>query len=169
VHYTAPIWSGLRIQPVSLQELMAQSDAVSVQVVYASRYQGFVNDKCWPTASRARSGRHQPLPLFEPSARRGRCPTAASRPHARWRRGRVRLQGHAAARAGNLYLTPRLGSHTREARLRASWYVAHRLHETLSGPRNRCWTSCQRAMTLAVDRCAHDRSSSSASRAGDGR
>ena len=33
----------------------------------------------------------------------------------------------------NLFLTPRLGSHTREARLRASWYVAHRIHETLTG------------------------------------
>jgi len=32
----------------------------------------------------------------------------------------------------NLHLTPRLGSHTREAKLRASWYVAHRVHETLS-------------------------------------
>jgi phosphoglycerate dehydrogenase-like enzyme len=32
----------------------------------------------------------------------------------------------------NLHLTPRLGSHTREAKLRASWYVAHRIHEALS-------------------------------------
>ena len=30
----------------------------------------------------------------------------------------------------NLHLTPRLGSLTRESRLRASWYVAQRLHET---------------------------------------
>jgi D-3-phosphoglycerate dehydrogenase len=37
--------------------------------------------------------------------------------------------------AANLFLTPRLGSHTRESRLRASWYVAHRLHETLSSSR----------------------------------
>jgi phosphoglycerate dehydrogenase-like enzyme len=35
----------------------------------------------------------------------------------------------------NLFLTPRLGSHTRESRLRASWYVAHRMHETLTSPR----------------------------------
>jgi phosphoglycerate dehydrogenase-like enzyme len=32
----------------------------------------------------------------------------------------------------NLHLTPRLGSHTREAKLRASWYLARRIHETLS-------------------------------------
>ena len=36
--------------------------------------------------------------------------------------------------AQNLYLTPRLGSHTRESRVRASWYVAHRIHDTLAGP-----------------------------------
>ena len=35
----------------------------------------------------------------------------------------------------NLFLTPRIGSHTRESRLRASWYVAHRVHETLASPR----------------------------------
>jgi D-3-phosphoglycerate dehydrogenase len=31
-----------------------------------------------------------------------------------------------------LFLTPRIGSHTRESRVRASWYVAHRIHETLA-------------------------------------
>lgn len=31
----------------------------------------------------------------------------------------------------NLFITPRLGSHTREARLRSSWYVAHRMHEAI--------------------------------------
>ena len=32
----------------------------------------------------------------------------------------------------NLFITPRLGSHTREARLRSSWYVAHRMHEAIT-------------------------------------
>ena len=31
----------------------------------------------------------------------------------------------------NLTVTPRLGSHTHEARLRSSWYVAHRLHDAV--------------------------------------
>ena len=34
--------------------------------------------------------------------------------------------------ASNLYLTPRLGGYTRQALLRASWYVAHRVHEALT-------------------------------------
>jgi phosphoglycerate dehydrogenase-like enzyme len=45
VHHTAPIWQRLGVQPVSLSDLMARSDGVSVQVMYASRYQGFINDK----------------------------------------------------------------------------------------------------------------------------
>ena len=45
VHHTAPIWERLRIQPVSLPELMSQADAVSVQMLYATRFKGFVNDK----------------------------------------------------------------------------------------------------------------------------
>ena len=32
----------------------------------------------------------------------------------------------------NLFITPRLGSSTREAKLRASWYVAHRMHEAIT-------------------------------------
>jgi D-3-phosphoglycerate dehydrogenase len=45
VHPTATIWGRLNVQPVSLPDLVAQADAVAVQVLYASRYQGFVNDK----------------------------------------------------------------------------------------------------------------------------
>ena len=32
----------------------------------------------------------------------------------------------------NLFITPRLGSYTREARLRSSWYIAHRMHEAIA-------------------------------------
>jgi D-3-phosphoglycerate dehydrogenase len=34
----------------------------------------------------------------------------------------------------NLLTTPRLGSHTQESRLRASWYVVHRMHEAIDAP-----------------------------------
>jgi phosphoglycerate dehydrogenase-like enzyme len=138
VHYTAPIWSRLRIQPVGLQELTSTSDAVSVQIMYASRYHGFVNDKMlayckpgqvWVGISRSH--------LFDPDAL-ARALTD----------GRIEAAMFDGAEAGfaskgsplhelaNLFLTPRLGAHTREARLRASWYVAHRIHETLSMPRS---------------------------------
>jgi len=138
VHHTAPIWQRLQVQPVSLQELMANADAISAQVMYASRYQGFINDKmlahCKPGqiwVGISRSG------LFDPGA--------LARALGDGRIDACMLDGAEAGfaskgsplhEASNLFLTPRLGSHTRESRLRASWYVAHRIHETLSAQRN---------------------------------
>ena len=137
VHHTAPIWSRLQIQPVSLPELMVQADAVSVQMMYASRYQGFINDKvlahCKPGQVWVGISRSQ---LFDAQA--------LARALSDGRIEAAMLDGAEAGFAsrgtplhelGNLFLTPRLGSHTRESRLRASWYVAHRIHETLSAPR----------------------------------
>jgi phosphoglycerate dehydrogenase-like enzyme len=137
VHHTAPIWSSLRVQPVSLQELMSASDAVSVQVMYASRYQGFINDKVlahckpgqlWVGISRSH--------LFDAHALA--CALTDGRIEACMLDGAevgFACKGTPLHELNNLFLTPRLGSHTREARLRASWYVAHRIHETLSAPR----------------------------------
>jgi D-3-phosphoglycerate dehydrogenase len=137
VHHSAPIWSRLNIQPLSLTDMMAQSDAVSVQVMYASRYHGFINDKvlahCKPGQVWVGTSRSH---LFDPDA------LAAALTD-----GRIEACMLDGAEAGfaskgtplheltNLFLTPRLGSHTRESRLRASWYVAHRVHETLAAPR----------------------------------
>lgn len=137
VHHTAPIWQRLGVQPVSLSDLMSRSDGVSVQVMYASRYQGFINDKvlahCKPGQLWAGISRSA---LFEPHAFAQALTD-----------GRIEACMLDGAEAGfasrgtplhereNLFLTPRIGSHTREARLRSSWYVAHRVHEALSATR----------------------------------
>ena len=44
------------------------------------------------------------------------------------------FQGEASPLKGltNLFVTPRLSSHTHEVRLRASWYLVHRIHEAIS-------------------------------------
>jgi phosphoglycerate dehydrogenase-like enzyme len=134
MHHSSPIWDRLKIEPLTLPDMLATADAVSVQVMDASRYQGFVDDKLlahckqgqlWVGISRSA--------LFDPPA--------LARALADGRIDACVLDGGEAGfasrgtplhEADNLYLTPRLGSHTREARLRASWYVAHRLHEALS-------------------------------------
>ena len=134
VHHTAHVWDRLGIKPVTLPELMSQSDAVSVQMLYASRFKGFVNDKilvnCKPNQLWAGISRSE---LFDEAA----LATALGD-------GRIEaciLDGASSGFATensplrgvrNLYITPRLGSHTREARLRSSWYVAHRVHEAIS-------------------------------------
>ncbi|HSH91252.1 MAG TPA: NAD(P)-dependent oxidoreductase [Ramlibacter sp.] len=137
VHHTAPIWGRLQIQPVSLQELMAQSDAISVQVMYASRYQGFINDKMlahckpgqlWVGISRSHLFDADALARALTDGRIEACMLDGSETG-------FASKGTALHDLTNLFLTPRLGSHTRESRLRASWYVAHRIHETLEAPR----------------------------------
>ena len=134
IHHTAPIWERLHIQPVTLPELMSQSNAISVQMLYAARYKSFVNSKLLAACKRHQlwvgiSRSH----LFDEGAlAEALCD------------GRIEaciLDGAEACFADensplhglkNLFVTPRLGSHTREARLRSSWYVAHRIHEAIS-------------------------------------
>lgn len=134
IHHTSPIWERLRIQPVTLPELVSQSHAVSVQMLYAERYKGFVNGELlaacrhhqlWVSISRSH--------LFDPGALAEALTD-----------GRIDaciLDGAQASFANensplhalkNLFLTPRLGTYTQEAWQRSSWYVAHRLHEAIS-------------------------------------
>lgn len=137
VHHTAPIWSRLQIQAVGIKEMMATADAISVQVMYASRYQGFINDTmlshCKPGQVWVGLSRSQ---LFEPKA--------LAKALTDGRIDSCMLDGAAPGFAGpgtplhdlkNLFLTPRVGSQTRESRQRASWYVVHRVHETLTAPK----------------------------------
>ncbi|HSV47559.1 MAG TPA: NAD(P)-dependent oxidoreductase [Ramlibacter sp.] len=137
VHYTAPIWQRLKIQPVSLQELMADSDAITVPVIYASRYQAFVNDKMlahckpgqvWAAISRSQLFDAHALAAALADGRIDSCMLDGAE-------SGFASRGSPLHEAANLFLTPRLGSHTRESRLRSSWYVAHRIHETLATAR----------------------------------
>lgn len=136
VHSTAPIWEKLQIQPVSLPEMLAQSDAISVQVMFASRYLAFINDKmlahCKPGQIWVGVSRSQ---LFDP--------LALARALSDGRIEAAMLDGASSGFAAkdtplhelpNLYLTPRLGSHTLETRSRASWFVVRRIHEALANP-----------------------------------
>lgn len=136
VHSAAPIWDKLQILPVTLQEMLAQADGISVQVMFASRYQGFINDKmlahCKPGQVWAGISRSHlfDAPAFARALGDGRIEAAMlDGAHASFAG-----KGSPLHEARNLYLTPRLGSYTHEAKVRASWYVAHRLHEAIAGP-----------------------------------
>lgn len=134
IHHAAPIWGHLGVQPVPLNDLLARSDAISLQVVYASRFRGWINEymlrhckpgQLWVGVSRSS--------LFDPAAlavaladgRIDACLLDGASPQ-------FAAEGSPLHGLPNLHLTPRLGPHTREAKLRASWYVAHRIHETLT-------------------------------------
>jgi D-3-phosphoglycerate dehydrogenase len=137
LHHSAPIWSRLQIQAVGIKEMMATADAISVQVMYATRYHGFINDTmlshCKPGQVWVGLSRSQ---LFDPKA--------LAKALTDGRLEACMLDGAANGFAGpgsplhglkNLYLTPRLGPQTRESRQRASWYIVHRVHETLRAPK----------------------------------
>jgi phosphoglycerate dehydrogenase-like enzyme len=152
IHHTAPIWSRLQVQPVSLQELMAHSEAISVQVMYASRYHGFINDKLlahckpgqiWVGISRSKLFDADALAKALLDGRIAACMLDGAE-------AGFASKGTPLHEVTNLFLTPRLGSHTRESRLRASWYVAHRIHETLAAPRG-CTQDQQPSTPIDLD------------------
>jgi len=134
VHHTAPIWERLHIQPVNLTELMSEANAISVQMLYAARYNSFVNSKLlaackrhqlWVGISRSQLFDEAALAQALSDGRIEACILDGADVH--FADENSPLHG-----LKNLFITPRLGSHTREARLRASWYIAHRMHEALS-------------------------------------
>lgn len=135
VHRSAELWERLGVQPLTLAELLEGSDAVSMQVTYASRHRGMVNDRVlaacrtgqvWACASRAS--------LFDLAAL-ARC-LRTGRIAAFWldsddpvldSRADNPLLGLA-----NLRITPCWAARTQEAQLRGSWYLADRIHQTLA-------------------------------------
>jgi D-3-phosphoglycerate dehydrogenase len=118
---------------VTLTELVSQSDAVSVQMLYAARFKGFVNEKLlaackrgqlWVGISRSALFDEVALAAALSDGRIDACILDGAEDN---------FTGESSPLNGlkNLFITPRLGSYTREARLRSSWYVAHRMHEAI--------------------------------------
>lgn len=137
VHRTAPIWERLKVQPVTARDVVASADAVCVTVLYASRYRGMIDEKLlahckpgqvWVGTTRSSLFDAQALSEALQDGRIEACMLDGAEEG-------FAVKGSPLHEVENLYLTPRLGAHTHQARLRASWYVAHRIHETLTMPR----------------------------------
>ena len=114
--------------------MLARADAVSLQMVYASRFKGWINERMlnhckpgqlWVGVSRSALFDTEALALALTDGRIDACLLDGAN-------AQFAAPGTPLHDVPNLHLTPRLGSHTREAKLRASWYVAHRIHETLA-------------------------------------
>ena len=133
VHRNAELWRRLGVQPMSLNEMLEVADAVSVQMVYASRYRGLLGERIlssckpgqlWTSISRAalfdldalsevlRTGRIGAL-MMDSDDEEIYAPDSP-------------LQG-----LPNVCVTPRLAPYTHESQLRGSWYLVDRIHETL--------------------------------------
>jgi phosphoglycerate dehydrogenase-like enzyme len=135
VHRSAELWPRLGVQPMSLNDMLEVADAVSVQLVYATRYRGLLGERVlaackpgqlWTSISRPAvfdlnalaaclsTGRIAALMMDSDEEH---LPDAASAP----------LRG-----LPNLSITPRLAPRTQESWLRGSWYLAGHIHETLA-------------------------------------
>ena len=135
VHANDAVWGRWKIQPLGLRELLAQSDAVCVQLNYFSRYRGLLGERllhsCKPgqvVVSIAHSE------LFDESALA--LALSSGRIAAAWfdsmEPGALEAD-RPLSRSSNLQVTPRLASTTRESRLRSAWAVVKRIDELLTG------------------------------------
>jgi phosphoglycerate dehydrogenase-like enzyme len=134
LHHSSPIWQQIRVQPVSLVELMGTADAVSVQMMYASRFKGFISERVlacckkqqiWVSIARSSLFDMPAMAQAMQDGRIGAWLTDSSDESDRDALQLLRSFPH-------FYATHRIGSMTHEARQRASWYMAHRLHDILS-------------------------------------
>jgi phosphoglycerate dehydrogenase-like enzyme len=134
LHHSSPIWQQMRVQPVSLLDMMSTADAVSVQMLYASRYKGFINERIlaackpqqlWVSIARSTLFDTEAMAAALQDGRIGAWLTDSANDN--------EAPSYAQLRAlPNFYATQRMGSFTRESHQRASWYMAHRLHDILS-------------------------------------
>lgn len=133
VHRSAELWRRLGVQPMGLNEMLEIADAVSVQLVYASRYRGLVGERVlvsckrgqmWTSITRSavfdlgalasalRSGQIGALLLDCDDEQLAETDSPL--------RGLL-----------NLRITHRVAPLTQESLLRGSWFLADRIHEAL--------------------------------------
>ena len=136
LHANDAVWERWNVKPLGLRELLENSDVVSVQLAYFSRYHGLLGERYLPfckpdqvivsishsalfdeVALAQVMGTHQVAAAWFDSMEPG-----------------LLDEGRPLADIHSLQVTPRVASTTRESRLRSAWAVAHRLHELLTLP-----------------------------------
>jgi D-3-phosphoglycerate dehydrogenase / 2-oxoglutarate reductase len=135
LHASESSWSPLGVRPVSLQELVRDSDAVCVLMAHYQRYDGLFGerlldvakpDQVWVSLSHSKLFDEQALAR---ALRQG--PLAAA-----WldslEPGALD-EGRPLRHIDTLQVTPRVGSTTRESRQRSAWVVAQRIDAVLAG------------------------------------
>ncbi|MEY4560810.1 MAG: hypothetical protein RLZZ618_87 [Pseudomonadota bacterium] len=160
LHASERVWARWKVTPLSLRELIETSDVLCVQIAYFSRYQGLLGERllsaCKPDqvlVSVSHSGVFDEAALGE-VLRSGRMSAAwldSLEPGAL-------EEGRPLHGLNNLQVTPRVGSTTRESRLRSAWSVARRIDELLIAARlestDFCATVRDELADLSADRAS---------------
>lgn len=133
LHASDGVWNRWKVTPVPLRELVETADVLAVQIAYFSRYHGLLGDRLLPyckqdqvMVSVSHSGVFDERVLAEvlSSGRMAAAWLDSMEPGAT-------DEGRPLHGLQNLQVTPRLGSTTRESRLRSAWAVARRIDELL--------------------------------------
>jgi D-3-phosphoglycerate dehydrogenase len=139
LHQSDDLWERWKISPLSLRELVEQSDVLCVLLNYFTRYRGLLGERFLPhckadqvLVSLGHSSLFDEAELAE-ALDSGRMAAAwfdSMEPG-------MLDPGRPLHQVRNLQLTPRLSGTTRESRIRSAWAVVRRIDEILSdaGPR----------------------------------
>jgi D-3-phosphoglycerate dehydrogenase / 2-oxoglutarate reductase len=134
MHASDAVWARWRVEPLGLQQLLEESDAVCVQLAYFSRYQGLLGDRFLPYCKP-----NQVLVSLSHSALFDEAALAevlsSGRMAAAWfdsMEPGALDPGRPLHDVDSLQITPRVASTTRESRVRAAWAVAKRIDELLA-------------------------------------
>jgi phosphoglycerate dehydrogenase-like enzyme len=140
LHQTDGLWDRWKIVPLSLRELVEQSDVLCVLLNYFTRYKGLLGERflphCKPDQVLVSLGHSS---LFDEAALAEALETG--RMAAAWFDSMEPSMldfGRPLRAVRNLQITPRVAGTTRESRIRSAWAVVRRIDEILSeaGPRN---------------------------------
>lgn len=133
LHANDPVWARLLVEPVSLREMMEQSDAVCVLLAYFTRYQGLLGERylgfCKPNqvlVSLASTS------LFDEHALADAL--GSGRMAAAWfdsLEPGMLTASRLLHQIDTVQVTPRVASTTMESRVRAAWDVARRIDDLL--------------------------------------
>lgn len=133
LHASDPVWARWLVEPVSLRELMEQSDAVCVTLNYFTRYQGLLGERYLSFCKT-----NQVLVSLAPSSLFDDATLAdvlgSGRMAAAWfdsLEPGLAAPGRPLHGMDTLQVTPRVASTTRESRVRAAWDVARQIDTLL--------------------------------------
>ena len=134
VHVSDGLWARWKITPLSLRELVEQSDVLCVLLNYFTRYKGLLGERflplCKPDQVLVSLGHSS---LFDDATLAQVL--ESGRMSAAWFDSMEPSMldfGRPLRAVRNLQVTPRLSGTTRESRIRSAWAVVRRIDEILS-------------------------------------
>lgn len=134
VHRSADLWARLGVQPLGLAQMLESADAVSMQMVYASRYQGLLSERVLSACKPGQMWTSISSPAFfdVPALAQVLRDGIISAFMLDSDDESLQTPGMPLRTLHSVHITPRLAPYTREAAVRGSWFLADRIQDILA-------------------------------------